>query len=56
MISILPLLIILRIYGNKSVASAFLPAGRQVLPTASSIAPNKWGRYKFFQEIWKEEH
>jgi hypothetical protein len=31
----------------NEVASAFLPAGRQVLPTISFIVPNKWGRYKY---------
>jgi hypothetical protein len=31
----------------NEVALAFLPAGRQVLPTISFIVPNKWGRYKY---------
>jgi hypothetical protein len=31
--------------GSNYVALAFLPAGRQVLPTDSFFAPNKWGRY-----------
>lgn len=45
--SILLSRIILRKYGNRSVSSAFLPAGGQVLPTISPIASQRIGALQF---------